>query len=309
MALGCGNSASTTTNITTPTSARCEATVSAPPSTFTSAGGSGTLSIAVARECAWRATTPVDWITFTSSVEGQGDGSVAFRIAENSEPVSRQASVAVADRQVPLAQAGAACRYGIRAPTVPIADGGGEFPIDVETHPACSWTAQAAQSWATVAPASGTGEAVIRVIAEPNSGPAREVDVIVAGERVTVRQNAFAAPPAPTPTPTPPTPTPAPPGPTPTPTPPTPAPTPTPPGPTPVRTIELSGKIDKLAGGCPSRTFTLAGYVVYTTAATTYDDGACKDMKNKKEVDVRGVLMSDGQVRADRIQLDDDENE
>lgn len=330
-AAGCGSSASTSTNITAPTSNRCEATVAAPPSAFGPAGGSGTLTITVARECAWRAITPNAWVTFTSAVEGQGDGSVAFRVAENPDPVSRQASISVADRQVTLAQQAAPCRYTVSPPPTAITEKGGEAAITVATHAACQWTASAEQPWATVAPAQGQGPATIRVTVQPNGGPARETAVVVAGERVALQQVASTpAPPAPvppTPTPTPgpappapPPPTPTPPAPTPEPTPPAPSPTPpapappppTPPppvpAPVPVRAITLDDEVEKLVGTCPALTFELDGYVVYATATTEYQRGPCKNVRNGADIEVRGFLMSDGRVRADVIRFDDDDD-
>ncbi|MDQ3417217.1 MAG: hypothetical protein M3541_00260, partial [Acidobacteriota bacterium] len=226
LAYGCGNSASTSTNVTTPASARCEGTVSTPSAQFSSAGGTGTLAIAVARECSWRATSPVNWIVFTTAVEGQGEGSVSYRITENPDPVNRQASVSVADRQVVIAQQPAPCNFTVTGPQAAIDAPGGLSTIEVRTHSACSWTAVSDQPWATVAPGSGRGDGSIRVTVTANTGASRQTDVIVAGQRVTVRQNALGAPPVPAPGPTP-TPTPPAPGPAPTPTPPAPGPTPT----------------------------------------------------------------------------------
>jgi len=72
-----------------------------------------------------------------------------------------------------------------------------------------------------------------------------------------------------------------------------------------VRSIELDGDIKKLTGQCAAATFELEGKVVYTTAATEFKSGPCKNLKNGEEVEVRGFLMSDGRVRADVIRFDD----
>lgn len=76
-----------------------------------------------------------------------------------------------------------------------------------------------------------------------------------------------------------------------------------------MRTIELKGRIAELSGGCPTWTFKLAGRAVYTTAATTYERGPCKNMSNEKEIEVRGVLLSDDRVRADTIRYDRDDDD
>jgi len=330
----CGSSATTSTSITAPASTRCQASVTGSALSFGPGGGTGTLAISVDRECSWRATSPVDWVTFTTSVEGQGDGTVGFRVVENAEPVPRQAALTVAERQITLAQQPAPCRYALGGAPEAIGSQGGDATIDLDTHIACSWTAQSEQAWATVTPGSGSGAARIRVSVVPNTGPERPVVVSVAGHRVSMTQRAPATvptpapnpapapappppPPSPSPSPTPtpepaPTPSPSPsPSPTPSPSPsptPSPSPSPTPPAPSqpqPVREIELEGELSQLTGSCPDRRFTLQGRTVYTTASTQYQKGNCNTLKNKADVEVKGMLMSDGTVRADRVKFDD----
>jgi hypothetical protein len=58
--------------------------------------------------------------------------------------------------------------------------------------------------------------------------------------------------------------------------------------------------------------FTIDGRTVYTTAATDFRRRECRDIQNNTEVEIRGVLMSDGRVRADRVTFekgrDDDDD-
>jgi hypothetical protein len=325
----CGSSASTSTSVTAPAAGRCKATIANSTGAFGPAGGSGTLAITVARECSWRAASPVSWISFTSAVEGQGDGTVVYRVAENVDPVARQATLAVAERQVGLAQTAAPCLYHVSPNTEAVAGAGGEAAVAIDTHPVCSWTARAEQAWASVSPSSGSGDAIITVTVAANTGAERPVSVSVAGQLVSLMQRpATPAPPPPGPAPpgpTPPAPAPpAPPPPGPTPPPPTPPPptppaptppppAPTPPAPTPVREIELDGEARRVSGVCPALTFVLEGRTVYTTADTKYSRGSCERLQNgggdddddEKEVEIVGTLMSDGRVRADRVRFDD----
>jgi len=125
-AIGCGSSASTSTSVTAPASTRCEANVSSTPSNHAASGGTGTLNINVARECSWVAASPVSWIAFTASTEGQGPGSVSYRVAENDVPVGRQASVTVADRQVSLTQQAAPCTFEVGSPPANVGSGRAE---------------------------------------------------------------------------------------------------------------------------------------------------------------------------------------
>ena len=322
VSFGCGGSASTSTNVTSPTATRCDATITNSSGAFGSAGGTGTVSIAVARECTWRATSPVSWITFTSATDGQGDATVGYRVAENAEPVARQATLVVAERQVGLAQSAAPCQYRVGAESTAIAGTGGEVTIDIRAHPACSWTARSEQSWASASPASGAGDATVRVAVTPNPGADRPVVVIVAGHQVDLMQRAATptlpapapTPPAPAPplapaptppVPVPPPPVPVPPPPVPVPPPPVPVPPPpVPPPPTPVSSIDLEGNLANLGGICPDLSFRLEGRTVYTTTATRFSGGPCNRLRDGDDVEVSGTLMSDGRVRADRVKLD-----
>ncbi len=65
------------------------------------------------------------------------------------------------------------------------------------------------------------------------------------------------------------------------------------------------GKITKLTGSCPTWRFELAGKVIYATADTMFQRGPCHGLTNDMNVEVRGRLMSDGTIRADRIRRED----
>jgi hypothetical protein len=275
----------------------------------------------------------VNWISFTTATSGQGSGTVGYRVAENVDPVARQASLSIAARQVALSQQPAPCRYTVGGVPASIAAQGGQADLDLQTHAACSWTARSDSAWASITPASGNGSATLRLTVTANPGPSRPVNLTIAGQQVgTSQASAPAAPPspapptpppspAPTPTP-PPTPGPAPtpnPPPTPTPaptppppTPPAPTPTPTPPPPTPppapvpVQQISIDGDVTALSGSCPLLRFEINGQVVLTTNVTTFNRGPCARMSNGVEVEVDGWLMSDNTIRADRVRFEDD---
>jgi hypothetical protein len=255
----------------------------------------------------------------TSAPDGQGNGTVSFRVAENGDPVARQGALAVADRQVAVAQEPAPCRFDVASAATGIGPEGGELTVDVRGHPACTWTARSDVTWAAVAPNTGKGNAVVHVAVSRNPGAARQLSLVVAGQPVNAMQRSADSPPAPTPAPTPappapaPAPTPAPtPSPAPTPTPaPEPSPTPTPapepsptppaPAPVPVRRIELSGRISDVSGTCPAIRFDLRGRAVYTTDDTDFKKIACQKIDRGTELKVEGMEMSNGSVRADRV--------
>jgi hypothetical protein len=69
--------------------------------------------------------------------------------------------------------------------------------------------------------------------------------------------------------------------------------------------VELEGRVASLSGSCPAVTFSIRGQRVYTTSDTRFEDGRCSTLRNGLEVEVDGMLMSDGSVRADVVEIDD----
>ena len=153
--IACGSSTSTSTSVTSPsTTPRCQANASSPATPFGSGGGVGSITVTVARDCTWNATTQSSWIVLTSAVSGQGDGTVTYRVSENADPLVRNGAIAVADAQVAVSQEAAACRYDVTPNTDAVAPDGGELTIAVHAHPACAWTAASQVEWASVSPGS-----------------------------------------------------------------------------------------------------------------------------------------------------------
>ena len=213
-AAGCGSSTTMTTNATAPSNVRCQPALTTSAPSYGPSGGTGSVTVTVARECPWTANSSAPWIVLTSSKEGQGDGTVAYRIDQNEDPVSRRGSISVEAQAVQVAQDPAPCRFSV-APTSATAPAtGGDLAIDVRTHTACNWTASTTASWASPSPSSGHGDSSIHVNVGSNQGPIREATLAIAGQIVVVAQEARVSPPGP-PAPPPPAPPPAPPPPAP----------------------------------------------------------------------------------------------
>src|SRR5437763_16779696 len=78
---GC-TSTQTSTGITAPSSQKCQVQVSNTPSSFTDAGGSGSLAITTTRDCGWSAAASANWLSLASTT-GQGDASISYSVAAN----------------------------------------------------------------------------------------------------------------------------------------------------------------------------------------------------------------------------------
>ena len=59
---------------------------------FGATGGTGEVKVSVARECAWSASSQAAWVEITAGREGQGDGTVSYRVAPNVDPLTRKAA-------------------------------------------------------------------------------------------------------------------------------------------------------------------------------------------------------------------------
>jgi all-beta uncharacterized protein/BACON domain-containing protein len=303
---------------------------------FGAAGGTGKVNVSAARECTWSSESTAAWIQLTSAKDGQGDGSIDYRVTANPDPVSRSGAIIIGDFHADVGQAAAQCNYSVSAPETAVpATGGNGGTIDMRTHPVCAWSATSSAAWAALNPASGKGDAEIAISVQPNAGAERTVTLTIAGQNVTLRQlgaptasppptpTPAPTPPAPTPTPAPPptpTPTPPPPTPTPTPTPPPPAPTPpppppptptpTPPPPSPPpppppapTTVDISGRITDVHGRCPSITFRLQTYLVNVDSTTTFTRGSCKDLEGGQSIAMTGQVQGPNTLLAKSIEV------
>jgi len=258
MVVACGR-ASSSISLTSPTSPKCEVSVANSLSAAApSAGMEGTLSVTTARDCTWSAATTSDWINLTAAKNGQGDGSIAYRITANPNPAQRRATIDVNNTQVLLLQDAAPCRFTVAPLNTTVSASGGAVSINIDTLTGCSWSAASDSPWIIIPPnATGTRAGAITVTVAVNAGAARVGKVTIGEVTATIEQSAV-----PPPTPVPPQPTPNPPTPTPTPDPPPPTPTPTP---TPCGfTIEPANANAASSGATGSATVTTAPGCAWT---------------------------------------------
>jgi hypothetical protein len=190
--VGAAACTSTSQQITGPGPAsKCSTSVTASSGDFGPQGGDGKLTIATERDCSWKAVTDAAWVTFTTPAEMQGNGTVSFTVAATSDPVTRTASLAVADQKVAITQRAAACRYQLSAQEVSLPAPGGGGAVDVSASSAlCEWAVQADASWLAI-PSGGTykGSARVTFQAPPWNGPERGTDVRIADQHLALTQS------------------------------------------------------------------------------------------------------------------------
>jgi hypothetical protein len=173
------------------------ASVSVPAS-----GGPVTLTVSLRQGsgCAWTARSSDDFITIDRGAEGTDAGTIALIVAPNDgEP--RSGTVSVAGQVIGISQDGrstAGCTFAVTPTTAPIPASGGNVTVAVSVTQGsnCAWTAAPQDSFISISgAASGTGDASIVLVVAPNpTGGNRTGLVTIAGQVVTVTQQAAGAP-------------------------------------------------------------------------------------------------------------------
>jgi len=297
LALATSRCTSSSTSVTAPTSSKCAISVSSNPSSFTSTGGSGTVSVTTERDCTWSVATDASWISLAATPNGQGQASIPYSVAANPAPVARSGSISVGSQKIQLSQAAAPCTFHLSRPGDSVDAAGGRISVELTTLTGCTWSAASDAAWLSIASgASGNASGTITVAVAANDGDVRVAHVNAGGQIYTVQQAAKStAPPSPAPPPPPPPPAPPPPQP-----PPSPPPAPPPP---PDNSINLDGTVAVLLGHCPDIAFWTDGHWVAASASTNYKKGQCGDVSTGDSVKVNGRLRPNGVVDADHIDL------
>jgi hypothetical protein len=295
---------SSETSLTGPTVAdKCQVTATSTPESFAASGGTGSVSIAAARDCTWSIATTANWLTLGGDRSGQGEASISYSVAANPVPSARSGSIVVGSQTVAVSQAAAPCTYALGRSQDTIGPTGGSLSVTMTTLSGCAWNAATQAPWIAIRSAqNGNASATVALDVAANSGTSSRVgEVNIGGQVYSVNQSAAMPSPAPAPQPTPaPKPQPQPPTPPPEPTP-APAPTPPPSG---NQNVDFDGTISNLSGKCPDLTFKARSYTVVTDRSTDFKKSDCGDVRNGRGVSGSGVMQSNGTVRATKIEVD-----
>lgn len=180
----------------------CTFDVVADNAQFAASAGQGRITVNTLAGCSWRATTAASWIQIASTAVS-GPGGITFAVAANSGS-ARDATIAVADKQIVVSQAAAQqpgpapdpspdCTPIIAPLTIDTSSEASTQTIQIALGATCSWSAASGAAWLTItSAAAGTGSAVLAVAVAANTGPARTGALTVAGQTVTIRQTAVA---------------------------------------------------------------------------------------------------------------------
>lgn len=176
--------------------AACANIIAPTSKAFSTAGGSGRLSLIGAVACNWIATTSDDWITIVSAPSGSGNATISFEVRENFTGRFRTGALAVAGRTFTVNQDGGEsenCIYGITPAYESFPFTGGDGGFNVITSEECIWTATSNVNWITFTSSdNGIGGGAVTFLVDRNkSGVARKGTITVGGKTFSVKQKAF----------------------------------------------------------------------------------------------------------------------
>jgi hypothetical protein len=159
-----------------------------PFSTVSGSGTSATVTVTTGPSCTWVVESLVPWARIVGSPIVTGSGSVTLAIDLNSE-AARQGTVSVAGQSLTISQ-GPACAFTVAPGSVTIGSSGGSAAVSVTAAGGCDWKAESLPDWLAASPSTGSGTGTVTLTAQPNFGQQRQVAIQIAGQSVTIVQQA-----------------------------------------------------------------------------------------------------------------------
>lgn len=170
----------------------CTYTLSPSTLSFDSSGGSASVTVTTAAQCAWTAASDRGWISITTGASSTGNGVVSVTVASNPNTDARTGTLTIAGQAVPVVQQAAApvCSYEISPTSAAYSKDGGSGSFAVTAPSGCAWTATSSDAWIAVSPPAepvGNGTVSYTVSRNTQIG-GRTGTIVVAGRTFTVSQ-------------------------------------------------------------------------------------------------------------------------
>ena len=67
--------------------------------------------------------------------------------------------------------------------------------------------------------------------------------------------------------------------------------------------MNIDGTVSALSGSCPNLSMRVGGALVETNGATKFKHDACSEIRNGKEVGVKGERSGNGPIVADQVEV------
>ncbi len=174
----------------------CTYSISPENRSFPSSGGEDSITVTAQSCCEWTAeveASAASWIEIKSGTSGNGNGTVAYSVKENTSCTEdRTGSITATGKTFTVTQKATSCTYSISPLSNSFTSSGGNGIVSVlDTPSCCTWTAVSnATSWLTVTSgASGTGTGTVSYSVSANTGTtSRTGTMTIAGKTFTVTQ-------------------------------------------------------------------------------------------------------------------------
>jgi hypothetical protein len=171
-----------------PAAPACTYALDASQRDFPASCGSGAVAVTTQAGCSWSVSGGASWITVPGS-GGSGSGTLAYSVAANTTPASRQATLTIAGRVYTVTQQGIACTVTITPPSQTFTAAGGSGTIQITTPAGCTWTAASNAGWTLLAASSGVGAGQLSYQVQSNTDTAsRTAAITIGGQTHSVTQ-------------------------------------------------------------------------------------------------------------------------
>lgn len=180
----------------------CGISVSPNQATFPAAGGTGSVSLWAPFGCTWATDSNDGWMAITSIGGSVNFGwTINYSVGPNPSSQPRRGTLAIADQNVTVTQAGQPCTYSITPASTTVRSQAQTSSVRVRAPDGCGWSATSHASWITfpsgaASGASGSGmqtsgsgdETVLYSVAANTAASSRTGTLTVAGQAFTVTQ-------------------------------------------------------------------------------------------------------------------------
>ena len=163
-----------------PTQEEAAPFVTIDPISKSTVSGGESYDITVTSNTDWTVTESLDWAS-VSPASGSGNGTVTVTVGANITTSPRSGTITIGGQAHSLSQDGAAAFVAIDPISKSTVSAGESYDITVSSN--TYWTATESLDWASVSPASGSGDSTVTVTVDANTTTSPRSGTITIGEQ------------------------------------------------------------------------------------------------------------------------------
>ena len=177
-----------------PVGGQCTDSIAPTNASYTTAGGTGSLSVTAGTGCGWTAVSnDTSWLHVTAGANGNGNGTVNYSVDPNSGSAPRTGTLTIAGKTFTVAQDGVpTCTFSISPTRVTLTASGGGGTVTVTAPQGCTWAAVSNVPWITITDAgTGNGNSTVSYSVDVYTGKPknRNGTATIAGATFSVKQS------------------------------------------------------------------------------------------------------------------------